>query len=289
MKICLRLLFAPCRYRRVSWQPLLRPRAFDCPWLSPVFFPVPCYGYMSASMTLAPGLRLSLVPYPRFLRMGLEPLLEAPLSALQLPAHSYWWSSLWQRVFGSSWISPWFFPDRRYGYKATCFALDPVRRLSFVLGPISFWMGFALCLWILFAPCGCWRAYCGPHCGHEFARVLASLSGSSPSGVRHLSRNLFLSLRPRRSRSPIPSLAPSWWSPCPLMRWALLKLSGYVLSGYNTIQRHRFSADDSALTIQRRRFSARQILRRRFSAAFSTPERYCLIIYLKTVFQSCFI
>ena len=41
---------------------------------------------------------------------------------------------------------------------------------------------------------------------------------------------LFLSLRPRRSRSPIPSLARSWWSPCPLMRWALLTLSGYVLS-----------------------------------------------------------
>ena len=41
---------------------------------------------------------------------------------------------------------------------------------------------------------------------------------------------LFLSLRPRRSRSLIPSLAPSWWSPCPLMRWALLTLSGYVLS-----------------------------------------------------------
>ena len=40
---------------------------------------------------------------------------------------------------------------------------------------------------------------------------------------------LFLSLRPRRSRSPIPSLAPSWWSPCPLMRWALLTPSGYVL------------------------------------------------------------
>ena len=41
---------------------------------------------------------------------------------------------------------------------------------------------------------------------------------------------LFLSLRPCRSRSPIPSLAPSWWCPCPLMRWALLTLSGYVLS-----------------------------------------------------------
>ena len=41
---------------------------------------------------------------------------------------------------------------------------------------------------------------------------------------------LFLSWRPRRSRSLIPSLAPSWWCPCPLMRWALLTLSGYVLS-----------------------------------------------------------
>ena len=44
---------------------------------------------MSASMTLALGLRLSLVPYPRSFRMGLEPLSEAPLSALQLPAHSF--------------------------------------------------------------------------------------------------------------------------------------------------------------------------------------------------------
>ena len=93
-----------------------------------------------------------------------------------------WMSSLRLRVFGSSWISPLFFPDQRYAYIATCVALDPVRRLSFVLGPISFWMGFALCLRILFAPCGCWRAYCGPHCSRESARVLASLLGSSPSG-----------------------------------------------------------------------------------------------------------
>ena len=41
---------------------------------------------------------------------------------------------------------------------------------------------------------------------------------------------LFLSWRPCRSRSLIPSLAPSWWWPCPLLRWALLTLSGYVLS-----------------------------------------------------------
>ena len=31
------------------------------------------------------------------------------------------------------------------------------------------------------------------------------------------------------SESLIPSLAPSWWGPCPLLRWALLTLSCYVL------------------------------------------------------------
>ena len=41
---------------------------------------------------------------------------------------------------------------------------------------------------------------------------------------------LFLSWRPCQSRSLIPSLAPSWWWPCPLLRWALLTLSGYALS-----------------------------------------------------------
>ena len=40
-------------------------------------------------MTLAPGLRLSWVPYPRSFQMGLEPLSEAPLRALQPPAHSF--------------------------------------------------------------------------------------------------------------------------------------------------------------------------------------------------------
>ena len=50
---------------------------------------------------------------------------------------------------------------------------------------------------------------------------------------------LFLSLRPRRSRSPIPSLAPSWWSPGPLMLWALLTLSGYVLCVPSAFSLHR--------------------------------------------------
>ena len=58
----------------------------------------------------------------------------------------------------------------------------------FVLGNISLWLGFGLCLKILFVPCGCPCTYCGPHCGRESARVVASLIGSSPSGVRHLSR-----------------------------------------------------------------------------------------------------
>ena len=50
---------------------------------------------------------------------------------------------------------------------------------------------------------------------------------------------LFLSLGPRRSRSPFPSLTPSWWSPCPLMWWALLTLSGYVLSVLSAFSLHR--------------------------------------------------
>ena len=41
---------------------------------------------------------------------------------------------------------------------------------------------------------------------------------------------MFLSWRPCRSCSLIPSLAPSWWWPCPLLRWAFLTLYGYFLS-----------------------------------------------------------
>ena len=80
------------------------------------------------------------------------------------------------------------FHDRRYDSRAACFALPPVSRLSVVLGEFYFWLGFGLCLTILLAPWGCRIAYCGPHCGSESARVLASLLGPSPSGVRHLSR-----------------------------------------------------------------------------------------------------
>ena len=93
-----------------------------------------------------------------------------------------WLSSLRLHVFGSSWISPLCFPGCRYAYKATCATLFHVSRLSFVLGYLSFWFGFGRFLIFLFAPCGCRRAYCGPHCGSESARVLVSLIGSSPTG-----------------------------------------------------------------------------------------------------------
>ena len=62
------------------------------------------------------------------------------------------------------------------------------------------------------------------------------------SGPSPMSR-LFLSLRPCRSRSPFPSLAPSRWSPCTLRRWAYLTLSGFVLSVPSTssLRRSRLS------------------------------------------------
>ena len=112
-------------------------------------------------------------------------LLFAPCSRWRLLSG---WSSLRLRVFRGYWISPLCSHDRRYDSRSTCSALPPVSRLSFVLGEFSLWLGFGLCLTILWVPWGCWRAYCGPHCGSESARVLTSLLGPSSSGVRHLSR-----------------------------------------------------------------------------------------------------
>ena len=147
--------------------------------------PVPCFGYMSNSMAPAQGLRLFLVPYPSSFRMGFVPPSEAPLSAVQLPALPFLVVLIEAAGLRGSGIHPLFFPASGYASMPTCFALAPVRRLSLVLGPISFWMGFAPYLRILFAPCGCRRTYCGPHCARESERVLASILGSSPSWVSH--------------------------------------------------------------------------------------------------------
>ena len=69
----------------------------------------------------------------------------------------------------------------------------------------------------------------GPHCGRGSSRAGLSPGFFPLRGPTHVLR-VFLCWRPRQSRSPIPSLTPSWWSPCPLLRRALLPLSGYVMS-----------------------------------------------------------
>ena len=59
-------------------------------------------------------------------------------------------------------------------------------------------------------------------------------------GLSPFFSHLFLCWRPCRSRSLIPSLAPSWWWPCPLLWWALLTLSGYVLGVPSAVSLHRY-------------------------------------------------
>ena len=143
---------------------------------------------MSASTSLAPGLRWSVVPYPRSFRMGLGPLSEAPLSALQPPAPSFLVvlavAACLREFLGLSIVLPG--PSVRFQVHLHC--TSSCLQVVFCAWNFSFWLGFGLCLTILLAPCGCRRTSCGPHCGREAARVLASLIGSSPSGVRHLSR-----------------------------------------------------------------------------------------------------
>ena len=87
----------------------------------------------------------------------------------------------------------------------------------------------SLCLRLLFAPC-CWRRV--SWWSSLWPRAFES-SRLSPVffpfwGPTPLSR-MFLSLGPGRSHSPIPSLAPSWWSPCLILRRALMTLSCCVL------------------------------------------------------------
>ena len=87
----------------------------------------------------------------------------------------------------------------------------------------------SLCLRLLFAPCR-WRRV--SWWSSLWPRVFES-SRLSPVffpfwGPTPLSR-MFLSLGPSRSRSPIPSLAPSWWSPCLILWRALMTFSCCVL------------------------------------------------------------
>ena len=99
-----------------------------------------------------------------------------------------------------------------------------------MLGNISFWLGFGLCL--MFLLCALWLQVrllwplLRPRVCESSSLSCWLFPFRGPTPILRL----FLSLRPCRSRSPIPSLAPSRWSPCTLWRWAYLTLSGYVLS-----------------------------------------------------------
>ena len=87
----------------------------------------------------------------------------------------------------------------------------------------------SLCLRFLFAACSCRRAYWWSSLRPRVFECSGLSPGFFPFRAPAPVSRLFLSLRPRRSRSPIPSLAPSWWSPCPLLQWGFLMLSCYVL------------------------------------------------------------
>ena len=191
--------------------------------------PCPMLGFRVASATLAAGLGLSCVPCPSSASWGFVPRLVARLAPCSRWRPLTGWSSLKLRVVGGSWFSPLCFPGRRSASRSTYSALPPVSRLFWAcslllrvrLRPLpddslgALWLPVRL-LW-------------------SSLRLRVG-EGSSLSvwsfpfrGLLSFSR-LFLSWTPCRSHSLFPSLTPSWWWPCPLLRWTLLTLSGYVLS-----------------------------------------------------------
>ena len=130
---------------------------------------------------------------------------------------------------GGSWFSPLCSPGRRSASRSTFSALPPVSRLFWActlllrprLRPLpddslsALWLPVHL-LWSSMR-----LRVCGGSSLSAWSFPFRDLSPFS---------RLFLTWRPCRSRSLFPSLAPSWWWPCPLRRWVLLSLSGFGLS-----------------------------------------------------------
>ena len=98
----------------------------------------PMLGFSVASLTLATGLGLSLVPYPPFCWLGFVPRSVAQLFTLQPLAPSFRVVLINAAGLGGSWFSPLCSPDRWSASRSTCSALPPVSRLSFGLGDFSF-------------------------------------------------------------------------------------------------------------------------------------------------------
>ena len=179
-------------------------------------------------MKLDHGLRLSLMICPRSFQMGFEPLSEASFRALQLPASFFLVvlarAESLRKFLALSIVLPCPMVGLHDHLLCTC-----SRHLCLALYP-SGWAS-TLCLRLLFAPCSCRRVYWwSSRRPRVFESSGLSLQCSSLSGVPTPVSRMFLCLRPSRSHSPFPSLAPSWWSPCSLWRRALLPLSCYVLS-----------------------------------------------------------
>ena len=158
-----------------------------------------------------------------------------------------------------------FFPFRCYGSMSVFIAIAPGLGWSLVLCPRSFRERFVP------LPTASLRALLLPA---RFLVVLAAASlrvfwplswvlpfpGSAP-----VSR-LFLSLRTPRSRSHFPSLAPSYWSPSPLLRWALLPLSCFVLGVPSafSLRRSHLSLSPTCLSFGQRLQSSATLLPRSF-------------------------
>ena len=165
-------------------------------------------------MTLAPGLRLSWVPYPGSFRMGLEPLSEAPLSA-PAAAGAFFLVVLAEAAglrefLDLSFVLPW-----------------PLVRFQGHLSCTSSCLQVVFCAWQILllgrglqplpvdSLCALWHSLRSRVCESScLSNWFFPFRGPTP-----ISR-LFLSLSPCWSRSPIQSLAPSWWGPCPLLWWA---------------------------------------------------------------------
>ena len=219
--------------------------------------PCPMLWLMSASTTLVPGLRLSVVPYPSSFRMGLEPLSEAPLSALQPPAPSFLVvlavAACLRVLLDLSMVLPW--PSVRFQGHLLC--TSSCQQVVFCAWGILLLVRLrplpddslgalglpAHLLWPSLRPRVCESS--------SLSNWFFPFWGPTPISC------LFLSWRPRQSRSLIPSLASSWWCPCPLMRWALLTLSGYVLSVPSafSLRRSRWSIPFSLSPLSRNVFA----------------------------------
>ena len=128
--------------------------------------------------------RLSFVLSPISFRLGFEPLSEASLRALSLPARFLVVlaeAASLRKFLALSSVLPYPMIRLHYHLHCThyCFALDP-----------SGWAS-SLCLRLLFAPCGCRRVFLVVLTAAASLRELGSLQDSSLSRVRPMSRVCF--------------------------------------------------------------------------------------------------